>query len=284
MTSESGSRPYQRMGRRADVPTLTRIDPRRLDRRTEATAGRPCRSTGTRSSLSPVSFVLVERPVPEVAVVTLNRPERMNAMAFDVMVPFRDALVDLGHDNAVRAVVLTGAGEGFCSGADQESAGRPPHVDGLGPADVRAAGDGAARGRRAHPAPAAPAGDRRGQRRGHRRRALPRARLRHAGRAPTAYFRAAGINNGLTASELGLSFLLPRAIGSTRAADIMLTGRDVGAEEAERIGLVSSVVRRRRGGRGRDRAADRGLLPARRRAHQEVAARRASPPPRWRPT
>ena len=59
--------------------------------------------------------------------------------------------------------------------------------------------------------------------------------------APAAYFRAAGINNGLTASELGLSFLLPRAVGSTRAADMMLTGRDVAAEEAERIGLVSSV-------------------------------------------
>jgi enoyl-CoA hydratase len=57
-----------------------------------------------------------------------------------------------------------------------------------------------------------------------------------------AYFRAAGINNGLTASELGLSYLLPRAIGSSRAAEIMLTGRDVDADEAAAIGLVSRVV------------------------------------------
>ena len=60
--------------------------------------------------------------------------------------------------------------------------------------------------------------------------------------AESAYFRAAGINNGLTASELGLSYLLPRAIGSSRAFEIMLTGRDVDADEAAQIGLVSRVV------------------------------------------
>ena len=60
--------------------------------------------------------------------------------------------------------------------------------------------------------------------------------------AQSAYFRAAGINNGLTAPELGLSFLLPRAIGSSRAFEIMLSGRDVSAREAAEIGLVSRTV------------------------------------------
>ena len=66
------------------------------------------------------------------------------------------------------------------------------------------------------------------------------ADIRIAGES--AYFRAAGINNGLTAPELGLSFLLPRAIGSSRAFEIMLSGRDVSAREAAEIGLVSRVV------------------------------------------
>ncbi|MCY4663372.1 MAG: enoyl-CoA hydratase-related protein, partial [Acidimicrobiaceae bacterium] len=76
-------------------------------------------------------FVLVDHPRPDIALVTLNRPERMNAMAFDVMVPFADALRDVNNDNDVRAVVITGSGHGFCSGADMVSSGRVPYVEGL---------------------------------------------------------------------------------------------------------------------------------------------------------
>ena len=189
-----------------------------------------------------MSFVRVERPRPHVALVTLARPERMNAMAFDVMIPLREELERLGRDNDVRVVVLTGEGHGFCSGADLENPGPMPDIDGLTLTTIAhramelldavivtirglhqpviGAINGAAIG-------------------GGFCLALA-TDIRIASSA--AYFRAAGINNGLTASELGLSYLLPRAIGSSRAFDIMLSGRDVSAEEAERIGLVSQVA------------------------------------------
>lgn len=189
-----------------------------------------------------MSFVLVERPRENVALVTLNRPERMNAMAFDVMVPLKESLESISNDNSVRAVVLTGAGRGFCSGADQSSAGSPPHIDGLTRPSIALRAmeildDVVLAIRRMHqPVIAAVNGAAIG---GGFCLSLA-ADIRLASR--DAYFRAAGINNGLTASELGLSYLLPRAIGSSRAFEIMLSGRDIDAAEAERIGLVSRLV------------------------------------------
>ena len=61
----------------------------------------------------------------------LDRPERMNSMAFDVMVPLKEVLENISYDNSVRVIVLTGAGKGFSSGADHKSAGSVPHVQGL---------------------------------------------------------------------------------------------------------------------------------------------------------
>ena len=222
-------------------------------------------------------FVLVDHPRKNIARVTLNRPERMNAMAFDVMVPLADTLRDLNNDNDVRAVVVTGAGHGFCSGADMVSSGSPPYIDGLTRATIahRAAD-------RLHevieligdlhqPVIAAINGAAIG---GGLCLALA-CDIRVA--STEAYFRAAGINNGLTAAELGLSFTLPRAIGSSRAFEIMLTGRDVHAEEAARIGLVSETVPPEDllGALLRDRRPHRRSQPARHRAHQADAVGRA---------
>jgi enoyl-CoA hydratase len=188
-------------------------------------------------------FVEVTRPHPHVALITLNRPERMNAMAFDVMIPLRDTLREVGYDNDIRVVVMTGAGRGFCSGADLEDPGTVPHVDGLtlptiALRSMELLDEVILTIRRLHqPVIAAVNGPAIG---GGFCLALS-ADIRIA--SEEAYFRAAGINNGLTAAELGISFLLPRTVGQSRASEIMLTGRDVDALEADRIGIVSQVVR-----------------------------------------
>src|SRR5437763_7363723 len=189
-----------------------------------------------------MSYVLVERARDGVALVTLDRPERMNAMAFDVMIPLRDALREVSSDNDVRVVVLTGAGTAFCSGADLEDPGRVPGIEGLtlptiALRSMELLDDVIVTIRRIHqPVIAAVNGPAIG---GGFCLALA-CDIRVA--AEPAYFRAAGISNGLTASELGLSYLLPRAIGSSRAAELMLTGRDLPAAEAATIGLLSEVV------------------------------------------
>lgn len=189
-----------------------------------------------------MSFVFVDTPHPHVSVVTLNRPERMNAMAFDVMIPFREALEAVGRDNNTRVVVVTGAGTSFCAGADLQSSGRVPHIEGLTrPTIAQRAGE------LLHdvilellelPQPVIAAVN--GPAIGGGMCLAAACDIRLA--TPSAKFRAAGISNGLTAAELGLSFVLPRAIGSSRAMELMLTGRDMDALEAERVGFVSQVV------------------------------------------
>lgn len=189
-----------------------------------------------------MSFVLVEKPRPHITQITLNRPERMNAMAFDVMVPFREALDAASYDNDTRVVIVTGAGAGFCAGADLEDAGWLDIFDGLTiPSIARRAMrvyEEVVKSMREMHQPVIGAIN--GAAIGGGFCLSMATDIRVA--SENAYFRPAGINNGLTSGELGLSYMLPRAIGSTRAFDIMLTGRDVRAEEAERIGLVSQTV------------------------------------------
>jgi enoyl-CoA hydratase len=187
-------------------------------------------------------FIKIEKPRPGITVIKLNRPERMNAMAFDVMVPLKEALEEVSFDNQCRVVILTGEGAGFCSGADLQDPGYLSIFDGLTmPGIARRAmkvlDDVIHAVQTMHqPVIAAVNGPAIGG--GFCLAMITDIRIA----SQSAIFRAAGINNGLTAAELGLSYTLPRAIGSSKAFEIMLTGRDVSAEEAERVGIVSKVV------------------------------------------
>jgi enoyl-CoA hydratase len=189
-----------------------------------------------------MSFIETLKPRANTTVIRMNRPERMNSMAFELACPLHEAIQEVAQDNDTHCVILTGTGKGFCSGADTQHTEPPPNIEGMTltriatrsmtilsdlvpalrrmPQPVICAVNGAAIG-------------------GGLCLTLG-CDIRIAGKS--AYFRAAGINNGLTATELGLSFLLPRAIGTSRAFEITLSGRDVLAEEAAQIGLVSRVV------------------------------------------
>jgi enoyl-CoA hydratase len=193
-------------------------------------------------SAAAAPLVLVDKPQPHTSVVTLNRPDRLNAMSIELVIELDEALEAVAADNDTYVVVLTGAGRGFCSGLDLKDYGIIPNIDGLQvgriaqrsmryysrlvprlrhmPQPVLAAINGVAYG-------------------GGMCLTLA-AELRIA--AESAAFNSTGIVNGLTSTELGASWLLPRLVGAAHSNDMLLTGRKVDAAEALRMGLVSRVV------------------------------------------
>jgi len=187
-------------------------------------------------------FVLVEKPRPHVSLITLNRPERMNAMSFQTVGPLYEALARVAADNDTWAVVLTGAGRGFCSGLDLEDHGTPPGCDGLPMSRIAIRAmeymSNIVPAMRAIPQPIIAGVN--GPAYGGGMCLMLGSDLRLA--AESARFCGAGITNGLTGTELGVSWLLPRLIGAAQAWDILLTGREVDSAEARKLGLVSRVL------------------------------------------
>lgn len=189
-----------------------------------------------------MSYVEVSKPRPHVAQITLNRPERMNALSFETVQPLHDAILAVGADNDVWAVVLTGAGRGFCSGLDLEDHGIPPNIAGLPMSRIAtramAVFSDLVPAMRGIPQPVIGAIN--GPSYGGGLCLAVACDIRLA--AASATFCGAGIKNGLTGTELGISWILPRAIGAAHAFEMILTGRELDAREAERVGLVSRVV------------------------------------------
>lgn len=175
-----------------------------------------------------------------VVVLTLNRPETLNAMSNELVDELHAAFDELAADDSCRAVILTGAGRGFCSGHDlndfddiapgaasvQEVLALQEHWAALVqrmaslPQPVIAAVNGPAAG-------------------GGLALALG-ADTRVC--TESARFNAAFVRLGISGCDMGVSYLLPRLVGPTVAFEMMLTGRLIDAAEAKRVGLVLDVV------------------------------------------
>ncbi len=186
--------------------------------------------------------VEIETVAEAVRVVRLNRPDRLNALSFGLTADLHDALDDIAGDVSAKVIVLTGAGRGFCSGLDLRETGSPPepgthrrrHAGTSGqafmseltlhlretPQVVIAAVNGPAYGGGMALAAACD--------------------LRIA--SVSAAFCSAFIRTGLTGTDIGITYFLPRLIGAAHAFDLILSGRTIDAVEAERMGLVSRVV------------------------------------------
>jgi enoyl-CoA hydratase len=183
----------------------------------------------------------VDAPHAGVVVLQLNRPEQLNAIN-DVMVgELKETLAALAADTSINAVVLTGTGRGFCSGIDMRDFGpalpeaTDPAIDRLRFQESMAALPQAIRDM---PQPVIAAVN--GPCVGAGLALCLAADIRICSTAAT--FGNAAILLGLSGAEMGMSYFLPRIVGASVAADWMLTGRMVSADEADRRGLVSELV------------------------------------------
>jgi enoyl-CoA hydratase len=186
--------------------------------------------------------LLSETPREQVRLLTLNRPDNLNAMTAELCEALHRELDAVAADRTCRAVVLTGAGRGFCAGLDLRGYGAAPGNDGSDEARDRL-GNQEHMSRlilklRATPQPVIAAVN--GPAAGFGMALALGSDIRYAARS--AVFRAAFLNIGVSNCDMALSWLLPRLIGASRAHELMLTARRVDADEAGRIGLVADVV------------------------------------------
>jgi enoyl-CoA hydratase len=188
--------------------------------------------------------ITFQEPEPGIGLMTLNRPERLNALNLGMLDEFQGLFSYLREHAEIRVLIITGAGRGFCAGADlkdSRTGDRYASVVNSAAAHLihiqKKYADRILEMRRLpQPIIAAVNGTAAG---GGMCLALA-ADIIIAGES--AAFIPSFINIGLSGGELGSSYFLPRAVGTPRASEILMTGRTVGAEEAERIGLVSRKV------------------------------------------
>ena len=195
--------------------------------------------------------LITAEPAPGVCLITLNRPDRLNAMTVTMFDELERVARCATDSPDVRAVILTGAGPGFCAGYDLDDAEKLPELGALGMFDQQNNAARALAAIRAIPVPVIAAVNGAAAGGGFSLSLMADIRLG----SPKAKFNAAFVKIGLSAGDLGVSWLLPRLIGPARAAEMCFSGRIVEAEEAEQLGLLNFVT-------GPDDLIDRALKMA----------------------
>jgi enoyl-CoA hydratase len=188
-----------------------------------------------------VPAILVDQPRTGIQRLTLNRPERLNAVDRDFVASLHAALDEVDRDSSCRVVLLTGAGRGFCAGFDMKGGDYSGNPDDRGVAELMA-GQRRLAGLavRLHELPVVVIAAVNGAAAGGGFALALAADIRLA--SETAFFLAANVKIGLSGGEMGLTWRLPRLIGEGRAAELLLTGRRMDAGEALAVGLVTGVV------------------------------------------
>jgi enoyl-CoA hydratase/carnithine racemase len=190
------------------------------------------------TSTMQLATIALEERAPGVVVATLNRPDRLNAMTFQMFDDLAALPLLLRDEDDLRALIITGAGRAFCAGFDLDEVGRITELGVRAFLKFQELATGALAGIRALPVPVIAALN--GAAAGGGMSLALACDIRLA--SPTAQLNAAFVKIGLSVGELGTSWQLTRLVGSGRAAEIAYTARPVHAEEAERIGLVNRVV------------------------------------------
>jgi len=184
----------------------------------------------------------VTHPKPHITRIAIDRPDRLNALTFELVVELHDAFDNIASDPDCKVVILTGNGRAFCAGLDLKDFGTPPeqgahpHM----PVGVDAQTFMSNLTVRMRDLPQVIIAAVNGPAFGGGLALSCAADIRLAG--ASARFCSAFIRTGLSGTDIGITYLLPRLIGNANAFDLILTGRDIDADEAHHMGLVSAVA------------------------------------------
>jgi len=188
---------------------------------------------------SPKSFLYDQQD--GVGTITLNRPDRLNAITFEVYHELTDFLAQLKDEKSVRVVVITGAGRAFCSGGDvRDIIGELQGRDAEGLLEFTRLTCALIRNMRALPKPIIASLN--GTVAGAGACIALASDIRIA--AEEAKIAFIFVKVGLAGTDMGATYLLPRVVGLAKATELLMTGDFVEAREAERIGLYNRVVPR----------------------------------------